>query len=177
MPAEPTGNDCACFCAWENRSSTPVSPGRPVARTTYIRKRIIFSKRTDANSLVDVIYKTAALPLSFAQPLLALPGHALTGSSTGRRHLSAPGPSAVRFHSQTRRVLFRGLWGGATERGAVSASVLKHFGLSGCGSSVMVVMTCSPEMLPQLIHHPEPSAFLSPNAFPAHASLGCTGGR
>jgi hypothetical protein len=29
------------------------------------RKRIIFSKRTDANSLVDVVYKTAALLLRF----------------------------------------------------------------------------------------------------------------
>jgi hypothetical protein len=35
MPAEPTGNDCACFCAWKNPSSTPVSPGLPIAMTTY----------------------------------------------------------------------------------------------------------------------------------------------
>src|SRR5215472_278378 len=35
MPAEPTANDCACFCAWKNRSWVPVSPGSPVARATY----------------------------------------------------------------------------------------------------------------------------------------------
>src|SRR5215469_7563130 len=32
---EPSRNDCACFCAWKNRSRTPVSPGLPVARTAY----------------------------------------------------------------------------------------------------------------------------------------------
>ena len=70
------------------------------------------------------------------------------GAHRAASHVEVIRPSAVRFHSQTRRVLFRGLWGGATERGAVSASVLKHFGLWGCGSSVMVVMTCSPEVVP-----------------------------
>jgi hypothetical protein len=33
-------------------------------RITF-RKRIIFSKRTEANSPVDVVYKIAASPLSF----------------------------------------------------------------------------------------------------------------
>jgi hypothetical protein len=50
---------CDCSCAWKNRSSTPF---RQVCRSlrphTTFRKRIIFSKRTDANLLVDVVYKT-----------------------------------------------------------------------------------------------------------------------
>jgi hypothetical protein len=62
MPAEPTVNDCACFCAWKRRSWVPVLPGPPVDSTTYdIQKTHLFSKRTDANSLVDVVYKTVAL--------------------------------------------------------------------------------------------------------------------
>ena len=46
MPAEPTGNDCACFCAWKNRSWVPVSLGSPVGRTTYnIQKAHHFSAK------------------------------------------------------------------------------------------------------------------------------------
>ena len=54
MRAEPTGNDCACFCAGKDQSwGRYCQVRRSLGPHIAVRLRIIFSKRTDASSLVD----------------------------------------------------------------------------------------------------------------------------
>jgi hypothetical protein len=62
------------------------------------------------------------------------------GCASLRVHVQVTCPYAVRFHSQTGRLLPGGWWRDVAERGAIIAPAPQHSGRSGRGSSIVAVM-------------------------------------
>jgi len=77
----------------------------------------------------------------YAKPSPGNPAGTRAGLEPVSVHVQAIRPSAVRFHSQTGRSLPWRFWDGGEDGRAV------HSGLSGRGSSIMVVMMCSRKMV------------------------------